>query len=235
MRAKMHLVALMPILAVLAVCAGPAPLSDNLVKQAAETEFGAEPPYKCIDTIHVAKARGVDYRRVVDGCLARDRRAMSLLFWLSAHAGFDAASSEGHAAFLGTVLRRTGDAFFAQCLAGESAEVQWAVRSDLLNSVYDPNTEKEARQFLRQLNSRYPKAFPRTFLRQLNSRYPKAFPRTFLRQLNSRYPKTFPRAFGPELRAPPSPRTDGHHSRSPVPPLGKKKVSGTFSCQEPFL
>jgi len=219
MRAEMHLVALRPFLAVLAVCAGPAPLSDNLLKKAVETEFGPEPPYKCIDTIHVAKARGVDYRRVVDGCLAQDRQAISLLFWLSAHAGFDAASSEGHAGFLGTVLRRTGDAFFAQCLARESAEVQWAVRSDLLDSVYDPSTEKEARQFLRQMNSRYPKTFPRTFLRQLNRRYP----------------KTFPRAFGPELRAPPSPRTDGHHSRSPVPPLGKKKVSGTFSCQEPCL
>jgi hypothetical protein len=185
MRAEMHLVALMPILAVLAVCAGPAPLSDSLLKGAAETDFGAEPPYKCIDTIEVAKARGVDYRRVIDGCIARDRRAMSLLFWLSAHAGFDAASSEGHAGFLGTILRRTGDVFFAQCLAGESAKVQWAVRMDLLyDSVYDPSTEKEARQFLRQLNSRYPKTFPREFLRQLNSRYP----------------KTFPRAFGPELR-----------------------------------
>jgi len=207
MRAEMHLVALMPILAVLAVCAGPAPRSDNRLKKAAETEFGAEPPYKCIDTINVAKARGVDYRRVVDGCLARDRRAMSLLFWLSAHAGFDAASAEGHAGFLGTVLRRTGDAFFAQCLAGESAKVQWAVRSDLLDSVYDPSTEKEARQFLRQLNSRYPKTFPRAFLRQLNRRYP----------------RTFPWAFGPELRVPPSPRTDGHHSRSPVPPSREEK------------
>jgi hypothetical protein len=214
MRAEMHLVALMPFLAVLAVCAGPAPLSDDLVKQAAETELGAEPPYKCIDTIHVAKARGVDYRRVVDGCLARDRRAMSLLFWLSAHAGFDAASSEGHAAFLGTVLRRTGDAFFAKCLARESAEVQRAVRMDLLeDAVYDPSTQKQAREFLRQLNSRYPKTFPRAFLRQLNRRYP----------------KTFPRAFGPELRARQVP------ARTAIIQGAQSPLSGRKRCQEPFL
>jgi len=91
-----------------------------------------DPIYGCEDTIAVALKAGVDYRAVVDGCFRRDPKAVHTLFWLTVHAGFDAASSEGHAGVLGNVLRRTGDAFFGRCLAAEPADWRQAVQEGLI-------------------------------------------------------------------------------------------------------
>lgn len=123
--------------------------------EAARTEFGSA-GYLCEDTLAVAKACGVDYVRVVGGCLARDRQAMSLLFWLSAHGGFDAASAEGHSTVVGLVLRRVGDGFFAECLAGEPLAVRQAVLGDVrYDAGYDTGTEKQVMHALMR-------DFPRT-------------------------------------------------------------------------
>jgi hypothetical protein len=124
--------------------------------EAARTEFGSAGSL-CEDTLAAAKARGVDYVRVVGGCLARDRRAMSLLFWLSAHGGFDAASAEGHSTVVGLVLRRVGDGFFAECLADESPAVRQEVFDDVrYDAGFDAGTEDRVMRGLRR-------DFPRTF------------------------------------------------------------------------
>jgi hypothetical protein len=130
--------------------AGVFTLLPIAVAAASAREFGSA-AYGCQDTIAVAARVGVDYKKVVDLCLARDKRGMHLLFWLTANAGFDAASAEGHATVLGEVLRRVGDAFFAKCLRAEKPGVGKAVREMLL---YDVGYER------RELR-KYPKTFPR--------------------------------------------------------------------------
>jgi len=114
------------------------------------------------DTVEVAGRHGIDYRALIPRCLAREPQAMHLLFWLCSEAGgLDAASAEGHACFVGLVLQRVGDAFFAECLAREPAEVQDMVREFLLNEAgYDDGREKEVLGKLRRL---YPRCFPETF------------------------------------------------------------------------
>jgi len=110
------------------------------------------------DTLFVARAAGVNYLDVVSRCLWRDPEAMHTLFWLSKHAGFDAASAEGHAGVLHDVLRDVGERFYARCLDAEPENVRNAVRSDLL---YDMGWG-ECKKFsvIQQL---WPKVFPQGY------------------------------------------------------------------------
>ncbi len=93
--------------------------ADELLTRASTSEFG-DGAYRCSDTIKVAAKAGVDYKDVVDRTMRRDASALHTLFWLTADAGFDAASSEGHAAVLGNVLRYVGDDTFGTALNTES-------------------------------------------------------------------------------------------------------------------
>lgn len=102
----------------------------SLIEDAAEREFGSG-AYGCADTIAVARKAGVDYVKTVDAARRGDRQALGVLFRLTVGAGLDAASSQGHAAVLGGLLRELGDRFYAECLAGEREEIRRAVAADL--------------------------------------------------------------------------------------------------------
>ena len=104
--------------------------ADRLIANAAASDFG-DSRYGCADTIQVAARKGVDYRRVVDGAMRRDAGSLREIFWLTAHAGFDAASSEGNAAVLGNLLRYLGDGTFGSALSTEPIETRKAVQDEL--------------------------------------------------------------------------------------------------------
>lgn len=116
-------------------CSAASPPADWMASRvlihASNTEFGSA-GYACDDTVEVARLAGVDYNAVVEGCLQRNPRDLHTLFWLTANAGFDAASSQGHAAVLGFLLRHVGDGFFGPLLAREDP----AVRTAVLNGLY---------------------------------------------------------------------------------------------------
>jgi hypothetical protein len=110
-----------------------------------------------IETITVAKLAGYDYLEIVSECLLHKEPAMRELLEMTEKAGFDAASSEGHSAVLGFVLRDVGDRFFGECLAAEPSSVQQAVRKELLFDMgYDGDYEDKG-DLVHHL---YPKTFP---------------------------------------------------------------------------
>jgi hypothetical protein len=127
----------------------------DVLAEASEAEFGAVGGL-CPDTVAIASNSAVDYEDVVNGCLARHEESMHALFWLSEHAGFDAASAQGHAAVCGVLLRKLGDGFFGERLAQEPRSVQDAVRDDLLYDLGYGNTDVT----LTEIRRRYPKTFP---------------------------------------------------------------------------
>jgi len=100
--------------------------ADELIARASVSEFG-DATYGCSDTIYVAAKAGVDYKRAVDRTMRRDAKSLHTLFWLTLHAGFDAASSEGNAAVLGNLLRYVGDETFGQALSSEPESARIAV------------------------------------------------------------------------------------------------------------
>ena len=119
--------------AVLAGCESPAARQEGSIFCEAYPEMLATNPVYCRDTIQAAKARGIDYRQLINSCLASDKAAMHQLFWLASDDGIEGeAAREGHVCFVGLILTRTGDAFFAECLAGESGATQETVRQSLL-------------------------------------------------------------------------------------------------------
>jgi hypothetical protein len=97
----------------------------SVVSVAAENEFGSGVS-SCPDTIAIAADCGVDYEATVEMALKRDS-ALARLFWLSAYGGFDAASSQGHAAVIGELLRQIGDHRFGRVLTRQCASVREAV------------------------------------------------------------------------------------------------------------
>ena len=126
---------------------------DHLARMS--TPKSGEGVYGCSDTIAVAGASGVDYQHVVDRAMRRDEKALRSLFWLTSHAGFDAASSEGHAAVLGNILRSIGDGSFGVVLSTESESTREAVLDGLR---YDFGVESGA--LTDELLSAW---YPRTF------------------------------------------------------------------------
>ena len=144
---------------VLAGCAGQPQRGRDVLAEASETEFG-EAGFLCDDTVAVAKNSGVDYERLIDRCLARDKESMHTFFRLSKHAGFDAASGQGHAAVTGVLLRKLGDRFFGDCLSRESAAIQDSVREDLLYDLGYGNTDIS----LGRIGQKYPATFPRKWI-----------------------------------------------------------------------
>ena len=143
-------------------CSGQPENASDVLAEAAESEFGAG-AYGCADTIAVAKSAGVDYRAIVDRCLAKDKEAMGVLFQLSKDAGFDAASGQGHAAVLGTLLRELGDRFFSECLSAQSSQVQELVRDDLL---YDLGVTGGGVKSIADLKSDFPRTFPESYFKE---------------------------------------------------------------------
>lgn len=93
------------------------------------------------DTVAVAKAAGYDYESLATRALAKDRQALHILFRLTAHAGFDGASSEGNAGVLGMLLKRLGDQHFSECLREESQDIRKAVWDNIeydMDYAYEP-------------------------------------------------------------------------------------------------
>ena len=111
-------------------CSSDAMTADRLIANASASEFG-DASYGCSDTVEVAASKGVDYRRVVDGAMRRDGASLHKLFWLTSHAGFDGASSEGNAAVLGNLLRYLGDGTLGSALSTEPSEIRKAVQDEL--------------------------------------------------------------------------------------------------------
>ncbi|MCX6376873.1 MAG: hypothetical protein NTU88_12725 [Armatimonadetes bacterium] len=136
-------------LAILAIsgCAS-AGAARRLMEEASRTEFGSA-PYCCADTIAVAKVAGHDYGKIVNDCLAKDKEAMHILFWLTKHAGFDAASAQGNAAVLGQLLQQLGDQFFSECLDREPVDIREAVRGDIAYALMtvEESSPIECREF----------------------------------------------------------------------------------------
>lgn len=148
----------------LAGCESPAAREEgqsSLFCTAYPEMLGTNPIY-CRDTIQQAKARGIDYRQLINSCLGRDKAAMHQLFRLASDDGIEGeAAREGHVCFVGLILTRTGDAFFAECLAGESGATQETVRQSLLLSAgYTESKEAEVMEWLR---TNFPKTFPETW------------------------------------------------------------------------
>ncbi len=110
----------------------------------------------CTDTVEVARQAGYDYVKLTYACLAGKPDAMHRFFVMTVTARFDAASAEGHASVLGTLLERLGDRFFGECLAREPAAVQEEVRRELL---YDLGWEADA-VAMEDVERRYPVTFP---------------------------------------------------------------------------
>ena len=104
--------------------------ADRLIANASASEFG-DGGYGCSDTIEVAASKGVDYRREVDRAMRGDGASLHELFWLTSHAGFDGASSEGNAAVLGNLLRYLGDGTFGSALSTEPTETRKSVQDEL--------------------------------------------------------------------------------------------------------
>ena len=129
--------------------------AHEVLSEASGSEFGSS-GYLCADTVAIADTHGVDYEQVVNGCLARDRKSMHTFFWLSKHAGFDAASSQGHATVSGILLRELGDDFLGRRLSEERLSVQKAVRDDLL---YDLGY-RDTPVTLKEIKQTYPKTLP---------------------------------------------------------------------------
>jgi hypothetical protein len=118
------------VFSIIAGCSSQSQPADALIARASNSEFG-NGAYGCADTISVAAQAGVDYKCAVDGAARGNLRSLHTLFWLSANAGFDAASSEGNAAVLGNVLRYVGDGTFGPALTREPPATRQAVQDDL--------------------------------------------------------------------------------------------------------
>jgi len=145
--------------AVVAGCGRRTGNSRALLVEASETEFGSS-GQPCAETIEVARRYGVDYEKLVAGCLERDRGSMHTFLGLASRGGFDAASAQGHAAVAGALLRKLGDRFFGACLAREAPSVQDDVRESLLYDLGYGNIDLTAEQIHRT----YPKTFPKAWL-----------------------------------------------------------------------
>lgn len=111
-------------------CASKQQGANELIAQASSSEFG-DSAYGCFDTIEVAAKAGVDYKKTVDRAMRRDEKSLHTLFGLTANAGFDAASSEGNAAVLGSLLRYLGDGTFGTALSAEVESNRNAVLDEL--------------------------------------------------------------------------------------------------------
>ncbi len=122
-------------------------------------EFGSA-WYCCADTIAVAKVAGHDYENVVNDCLARDKEAMHILFWLTKHAGFDAASGQGNAAVLGQLIKQLGDQFFSECLKRESQDIRKAVRDEI---AYAVTLEESSPIDCREFRTKFPLTYATCF------------------------------------------------------------------------
>ncbi len=150
------------VLALTGGCSSHRQGAPKILAEAAHSEFGSG-AYGCADTIAVAKAAGVDYPAVVDRCLAKDQEAMGVLFDLSKNAGFDAASAQGHAAVLGSLLRRLGDTFFSLCLNAQNPPVRECVRDDLL---YDLGVTGGGVKSISDLKKEFPRTFPPSYSKE---------------------------------------------------------------------
>jgi hypothetical protein len=148
--------------AILAGCESPAARQEGNLFCEAYPEMLATNPVYCRDTIQAAKALGVNYRQCINSCLARDKAAMHDLLRLTSNDGIEGeAAREGHVGFVGLILTRTGDAFFAECLASESGATQETVRQSLLLAA--GYTEGEEAKVVEWLRKNYPKVFPETW------------------------------------------------------------------------
>lgn len=116
---------------VCSIFAGP----DEPLAEAAQNEFGGSGAYGCSDTVAKAAALGVNYKSLVDATLGQNKKLQSIAFglfaWLSENAGFDAASSQGHAAVTGLLLRKLGDAHFSALSALQPEKVRKALARDI--------------------------------------------------------------------------------------------------------
>lgn len=139
---------------ILSGCASSPHTVRDILAEAGRNEFGGG---LCSDTVVVAARSKIDYEQIILGCLARNHKSMHIFFWLSKNAGFDAASSEGHDAVTGVLLRELGDRFFGECLAKEEADIQNRVRDDLLFDLGYGNTDIT----LEDIKKQFPKTFPR--------------------------------------------------------------------------
>jgi hypothetical protein len=103
----------------------------DLLAAAAANEFGGSATLPS-ETIAVAKDHGLDYPRVVRAAGKGDVAALRRVMRFSVGNGLDAASAEGHAAVVGELLRRVGDAKFASAMRRESVAVRKAVTEYVL-------------------------------------------------------------------------------------------------------
>jgi histone H3/H4 len=118
------------LVAVLATCPafGEERAPDVLVVAGAN-EFGGGLPD---EILAVAAKCGLDYPRLARAAGKGDVAALRRLMRFSSDSGLDAASAEGHAAVLGELLRRVGDAKFAAALRQERKTVRQKVAEDVL-------------------------------------------------------------------------------------------------------
>ena len=107
------------------------------------------------DTAGVAATAGEDYPMLRLNALKGDGASLRKIFWLTKHAGFDAASAEGNSMYLGELLRRTGDDYFGSHLLKEPREVRNSVQEMVLWDFGWQNTDIT----VEEIKDWYPKTF----------------------------------------------------------------------------
>ena len=107
------------------------------------------------DTAGVAAAAGEDYPMLRLNALKGDGASLRKIFWLTKHAGFDAASAEGNSMYLGELLRRTGDDYFGGQLRKEPRDVRDSVQEMVLWDFGWQNTDIT----VEEIKDWYPKSF----------------------------------------------------------------------------
>ena len=96
------------------------------VVKPAETECRAE-------AVHTAAVRGVDYIKLMNQCLAKDRAAMSQFFQLGRR--MDGMAAEEYGIDLQTLQKSLGESFFGDCLSHEPAALQAVIRESLVDDM----------------------------------------------------------------------------------------------------
>lgn len=130
---------------------------NQLLKEASAREFGGSGNYGCEDTIGAAANFGMDYRKTVDAALAGNPDALQEMMNFSAYGHLDAASAQGHAAVMGSLLSSVGDRKFSSALDRATNRVRQAVGDDIEYDKYGGTDSEE------EVCKLFNREFPRTY------------------------------------------------------------------------
>jgi hypothetical protein len=121
--------------------------ASGVLQGASRREFGSG---ACEDTVAVAEEAGLDYTADLDKAIHGDGQALRRLLVFTTYESLDAASSQGHAATLGELIRNLGDKAFAKALEDQPPSVRGSVGDSIrydLGLDDEPDVAKASREF----------------------------------------------------------------------------------------